>query len=124
MFRGCDANDEDGMVAMFMELPSCPATVDAGKACDAYGMLEGNILTQANAEDANTEAELKGTPTWVRLPKDQQPALWRNYKMPVRALMLALPWLQLSKASNCVPIELVTVLGGEHNLLVGKLRPE
>uniref|UniRef100_A0A7S0ASA9 Piwi domain-containing protein n=1 Tax=Pyrodinium bahamense TaxID=73915 RepID=A0A7S0ASA9_9DINO len=35
-----------------------------------------------------------------------------------------LPCLELNKRGNCVPIELVRVLGGEHNLMVGKLRPE
>mmetsp|Transcript_78952 Transcript_78952/g.231751 ORF Transcript_78952/g.231751 Transcript_78952/m.231751 type:complete len:989 (-) Transcript_78952:268-3234(-) len=35
-----------------------------------------------------------------------------------------LPCLQLQTRSNCVPLELVTVLGGEHNILTGKLKPE
>ncbi len=48
VFKGCDVEDEDGAVAMFMELSSCPATIDAGKACDAYGMMEGNILTYSS----------------------------------------------------------------------------
>jgi len=35
-----------------------------------------------------------------------------------------LPCLELGKRGNWVPLELVTVLGGEHNLEVGKLRPD
>merc|ERR1719492_361865 len=35
-----------------------------------------------------------------------------------------LPCLELNKRGNCVPLELVTVLGAEHNLEVGKLRPD
>ncbi|CAE7263081.1 AGO14 [Symbiodinium natans] len=35
-----------------------------------------------------------------------------------------LPCIQLGSARNCIPMEFVTVLGGEHNLAVGKLRPE
>jgi len=35
-----------------------------------------------------------------------------------------LPCLSLNKREDYTPIELVTVLGGEHNILVGKLRPD
>ncbi len=53
-------------------------------------MMEGNILTQADAEQAYTQADLKGPKTWVRLPKDQQPASWSKFKKPVCPLRLAL----------------------------------
>lgn len=35
-----------------------------------------------------------------------------------------LPCIQLGNARNCIPMEYVYVMGGEHNLAVGKLRPE
>eukprot|EP00435_Cladocopium_sp_Y103_P023345 s435_g5.t1 len=35
-----------------------------------------------------------------------------------------LPCLELGKPGNCYPLEFVTVLGGEHNLEVGKLKAE
>ena len=35
-----------------------------------------------------------------------------------------LPCLVLGKKGSRVPIELITVLGGEHNILARKLRPE
>eukprot|EP00439_Symbiodinium_sp_Y106_P055488 s5328_g7.t1 len=35
-----------------------------------------------------------------------------------------LPCVQLGNARNCIPMEYIYVMGGEHNLAVGKLRPE
>ncbi|CAE7237487.1 ago2 [Symbiodinium pilosum] len=35
-----------------------------------------------------------------------------------------LPCIQLGNARTCIPMEFVYVMGGEHNLAVGKLRPE
>ncbi|CAE7457295.1 AGO2 [Symbiodinium natans] len=35
-----------------------------------------------------------------------------------------LPCVQLGNVRNCVPMEFVWVMGGEHNLAVGKVRPE
>lgn len=71
----------------------------------------------------------------------QQPANWQSfwYEQEHRTVSVeeyfkirwgkdlscpGLPCLQLNKKDNCVPLELVTVLGAEHNLEVGKLRPE
>ena len=35
--------------AVFQELGSCPATVAAGKAADAYGLMRGNAIEVADA---------------------------------------------------------------------------
>ena len=66
--------------------------MEAARAADAYGCLPGFASEQCDAEQAYTQAFLKGTETWVRLPKDQWPQKWHddNMKDPVVPLRLAL----------------------------------
>ena len=54
--------------------------------------MQGNILEQADARQAYTQALLKGTKTWCRIPKEQWPEKWKkmNIKDPVVPLRLAL----------------------------------
>jgi hypothetical protein len=37
---------------MFQELSSCPATLEAAKTADAYGLCPGHNVEQADAEQA------------------------------------------------------------------------
>ena len=91
VFGGNDVRDEAGNWAIFQDLGSCPATMDAARAADAYGCFEGHDAEQADAEQAYTQATLVGTKTWVRLPKDEWPASWHGkYHDPVCPLVLAL----------------------------------
>ncbi len=39
--------------------------MEAGRAADTYGLLKGHKIMQADAKQAYTQSELKGTPTWV-----------------------------------------------------------
>ena len=64
--------------------------MEAGKACDLYGSLEGHEIQQSDAEQAYTQSKLGGDPTWVRLPREQWPASWKGMKDPVCPLILAL----------------------------------
>ena len=59
-------------VAIFQELASQPATLEASCAADAYGCLEGHTIEQADAEQAYVQADMKGAPTWVCLPPEQR----------------------------------------------------
>ena len=52
--------DENYDVALFNELGSAPATMQAGKVVDAYGLQIGYVIEQADAEAAYTQCELKG----------------------------------------------------------------
>jgi len=92
VFQGNNVLDHNWEVAMFQEMSSCPATMGAAKAADCYGLLPGNHVMQADADMAYTQATLGGTPTWVRLPKEQWPKEWhdRGYKDPVCPLIRAL----------------------------------
>ena len=84
--------DQSNHWAMFSEATSCPATMAAGKMCDAYGMLPGHALQVSDGESAYTQAKLLGPTTWVRIPKDQWPQAWvdAGYDDPVCPLILAL----------------------------------
>ena len=65
--------------------------MEAGKVLDAYGHAPGNTCQQADGKQAFTQTTLKGTETWVRLPKDRWPKEWHGkYKDPVVRLNLAL----------------------------------
>jgi len=90
VFGGDNVRDEVGNYALFQDLGSCPATMEAARAADAYGCIEGHDVQQCDAEQAYTQAELKGTNTWVRLPRDQWPESWAGMKDPVCPLILAL----------------------------------
>ena len=67
-----------------------PATVEAARACDAYGCIPGNAAEQCDTEQAYTQAACVGTPTWVRLPRGQWPPQWEHMTDPVCLLILAL----------------------------------
>ena len=83
--------DEDNNWAIFSEITSCPATMEAGKASDAFGLLPGHEIECADGESAYTQAKLGGPPTWVRLPRDRWLPEWEGkYKDPVVKLVLAL----------------------------------
>jgi len=64
--------------------------MEAARCGDAYGLLPGHAVQQSDAEQAYTQAWLRGTPTWVRLPRDQWPAEWEGMDDPVCPLHLAL----------------------------------
>ena len=90
VFDGSDVVDQDKNIALFQELSSCPATMQASKAADTYGLFPGNATEQADARQAYTQSKLGGTPTYVRLPKDAWPDSWKGMTDPVCPLLLAL----------------------------------
>eukprot|EP00959_Pyramimonas_sp_CCMP1952_P277295 5797189-Pyramimonas_sp.AAC.1 len=60
-------------VALFQELSSSPATMQASKAADTHGLFEGHSIERADARQPYTQSKLGGTPTWVFLPRDEWP---------------------------------------------------
>ena len=92
VFLGDRVKNQYGEAAMFQELSSAPAALEAAKFCDAYRMLDGHCVEQSDAEQAYCQAGLTGTPTWIRLPEHKWPDAWHKlgYKDPVCPLRLAL----------------------------------
>ena len=82
--------------AVFEDLSSSPAAREAGKFCDAYGLLPGHVLQASDAEQAYCQALLGGgssaldRETWIRIPKHMWPDDWHNIEDPVVLLRLAL----------------------------------
>jgi hypothetical protein len=90
VFRGSCVKDEMNNNAIFDELSSSPATLEASKAVDAYGLIPGNSSSQCDAEQAYVQSKLGGTETWVRIPKERWPPEWKKFRRPVVKLRLAL----------------------------------
>ena len=91
VFQGNNVQDENADVALFSELGSSPATMEAGKAVDAYGSQPGHITQQNDGVQAYTQALMQGIETWVELPIDRWPKHWvGKYRRPVVLLRIAL----------------------------------
>ncbi len=92
VFQGSEVKDQNWEAAIFQELGSSPAAMEAGNSCDFYGLLPGHRSEQSDAEQAYTQSLLRGTPTWVILPKGRWPPEWvaLGLKNPVVPLRLAL----------------------------------
>ena len=90
VFRGNDVKDQNWQAAMFQELGSSPAAIEAGKSADFYGLIPGHATEQSDAEQAYTQSILEGTETWVMLPRDRWPPSWHGMRNPVCPLRLAL----------------------------------
>ena len=91
VFSGSGVKDEYNDTAIFNELSSSPALLEASKAVDAYGLIDGHTSSQCDAEQAYVQSRLGGTETWVRIPKDRWPSEWTGkFCKPVVLLELAL----------------------------------
>ena len=93
--------DENADAALFSELGSSAAAMEAGKVLDAYEHAPGNGCQQADGKQAYTQTTLKGTETWVRLPKDRWPKEWiGKYGDPVVRLHLGPEFRDLKHVST------------------------
>ena len=90
VFQGNRVTNQNWEAAIFQDLGSCPATMEAPKAADCYGLSPGFAVEIADAEQACIQAALTGTPCWVCLPPEARPDGWAKYKKPVVPLLKAL----------------------------------
>ena len=90
-FQGNNVFDESSDYAIFAEMSSSPASMEAAKILDAYGYQPRHSKEQADARQAYTQAVFTGIPTWLRLPRNRWPKDWqRLYKDPLVPMLLAL----------------------------------
>ena len=68
VFQGNQVKDQNWDVAMFVELSSCPAALEASKAADCYSLMPGNSGEQADATQAYTQSKLGGISHLGHLP--------------------------------------------------------
>ena len=73
MVQGDRVVNQNYEVAMFQDLGSSSATLEAARACDAFGCAPGHATQVSDAQAAYVQADLKGTPCWVHLPMDARP---------------------------------------------------
>eukprot|EP00930_Biecheleria_cincta_P070373 TRINITY_DN58008_c0_g1_i1.p1 TRINITY_DN58008_c0_g1~~TRINITY_DN58008_c0_g1_i1.p1 ORF type:complete len:1106 (-),score=191.65 TRINITY_DN58008_c0_g1_i1:417-3734(-) len=89
--------------------------------CDYFGYERRYAVVGVGTESANKQMFWYETETEKR---NISVAEYFKIRWKKELCCPGLPCLELGKRGNFVPIELITVLGGEHNLMVGKLRPE
>ena len=91
VFQGSNVKDEATDPALFAELGSSPANMEACKALDAYGAMRGNKTIQGDGKQVYIQALTQGILTWIRLPRNRWPKEWIGvYRDPVVLLILAL----------------------------------
>ena len=77
--------------ALFNELSSSPASMEAAKLLDAFGSQPGFSKAQADAIQAYIQAFFTGVPTWLSLPRNRWPKDWeKRYWQPMVPMLLAL----------------------------------
>ena len=90
VFQGNNVKDQNWDVALFQELASTPATLEASRCADAYSCFPGHCLSGRDVEQAYLCADLSGPDTYVMLPQDMwTEAMWKM-KCPVVKLRKAL----------------------------------
>jgi hypothetical protein len=103
VFEGCYVKDEDNNWAIFSEIASCPASMEASRSADAFGLLPGHGIEIADGESAYTQAKLGGDLTYIRIPKERWPAHWvGKYTDPIVPLILALYGNYIVKSHCCL----------------------
>ena len=63
VFQGNRVVNQNWEAALFQDLGSSPATMEASRAADAYGCAPGHDIEIADAEQAYIQAELRGADT-------------------------------------------------------------
>ena len=91
VFQGKNVRDENSDHALFNELGSSPASMEAAKLLDAFGSQPGFSKQQADAIQAYIPALFTGVPKWLSLPRNRWPKDWeRKCWQPMVPMLLAL----------------------------------
>jgi len=67
-WQGSQVEGANNDMAILSDLPSVPSSMEATKAIDAYGFSPGNLVEQADAQQAYIQSELGGAASCVPLP--------------------------------------------------------
>ena len=92
-FRGDNAKDEYGALAVYQELAASPTAVHSANSNLAYGCIPGHKTTQADAIRAYVQSLLASKyETYVRIPRELWPQKWidEGRKAPCCKLIKAL----------------------------------
>ena len=89
VFQGDDVKDQNYEYALFQDLGSNPASMQAGNAVECYCCLPGHSVEQCDVDQSYIQTELKGTEKWIALLEEAWLADWWNsdgtpkYKNPL-----------------------------------------
>ena len=72
--------DQDWSVALFNEMASTPATLEASRISDFYSCLPGNTVECRDVEQAYLQAKLHGPKTYIQFPRE----LWTDEMKKMR----------------------------------------
>ena len=90
VFQGNSVHDQNWDAALFNEIASTLATMEASRIADAYGCFPGCTIEGRDVEQAYLQAEMQCPPVWITLPRE----LWTEdiHKMrnPVAGIEKAL----------------------------------
>ena len=90
VFQGNQVKDQNWDVALFNELASTPATMEASRIADIYSCFKGHSMEGRDVEQAYLQAYLEGTPTYITLPKELWTEKMHSMRDPVVRLERAL----------------------------------
>ena len=97
VFQGDQVRIQNYEIAVFSDMASQPATLEASAAAELFGLLDGNDTEVADAVQAYIQARLRGeNKTYVHIPYHQWPDQWKKanggkgMRRPVCELKLAL----------------------------------
>ena len=90
VFQGNRVTNQNWEAAIFQNQGSCPATMEASKTADFYGLIPGHAVEIADAEQAYIQALLTGTPCWICFPHEARTAKTSGFRRPVDKLLRAL----------------------------------
>ena len=83
VFQGNNVKDQNWDVALFNEMASTPATMEASRIADIYSCFQGCTMEGRDVEQAYLQAKLEGTPTYVMLPQELWTPEMFKMKCPV-----------------------------------------
>ena len=90
VFQGNRVTNQNWEAAIFQDLGSCPATMEAPKTADFYDLIPGHGVEIADAEQASIQASLTGTPCWICFPPEARTASTGGFQRPVVKFLRAL----------------------------------
>ena len=90
VFQGNNVKNQDWQVALFEQMSSAPATLEASRCAEAYSCFPGCSVEGRDVEQAYISADLGGPPTYVQLPKELWTPEMHKMKFPVVRLEKAL----------------------------------
>ena len=84
VFQGNNVKDQNWDVALFNEMQSTPATLEASKIADIYSCFPGHGVQARDVEQAYLQAELGGPPVYIMLPRE----LWTPEMHSMKGLVV------------------------------------